>query len=140
MGGFWSKDIITQYNSINALDNAIDELTKKTKSENIQKEIDSKTEELNKLNEEYSELELQSAEFGHDQTEEAIEHSGKLVELEDNINKLKEDIKKLNTELTAVKNAKLVCGEDFFAYVEFEILLNAFAAKELEKYNRSAST
>lgn len=45
-------------------------------------------------------------------------------------------ISELDSQINSLSQAGNVCGEDFFAYVEFEIILNLFGAKELEKFNR----
>lgn len=118
------------YYSISELENAINELTKKTKSEDIQKEIDNKTTELNNKKNEYNKIASESSNLENDKN---------ILLLDNEISTLKELIKKLNNELIAVKQASLVLGEDFFAYVEFDMVLKLFASKELEKFNRSIS-
>lgn len=60
--------------------------------------------------------------------------------LETEISNLKEQLVQCNDELTNRNKNKLVCGEDFFAYVEFEMILKDFASKELEKFNRYRRT
>lgn len=45
-------------------------------------------------------------------------------------------ISELDLQINNLSQAGNVCGEDFFAYVEFEIILNLFGAAELEKFNR----
>lgn len=57
--------------------------------------------------------------------------------METEISNLKEKLEDYNNELEYRQKNKLVCGEDFFAYVEIEMILKDFAARELEKINRS---
>jgi spore germination protein YaaH len=62
-----------------------------------------------------------------------------ITKTESEINELKTKLVKYNEELKKLQDNVLILGEDFFAYVEIEMLLNTIANEELSIMNNGQS-
>lgn len=62
-----------------------------------------------------------------------------IVKTESEIKELKTSVVKFNEELKKLQDNVLILGEDFFAYVEIEMLLNTVANEELSRMNNGQS-